>query len=68
MITQVLINKTIYKVIDECGKECCGKCVCILQTFDYADGFKRQLEIWTNNYREVIFDDGGFTKTKFKEK
>ena len=58
----VKIGDTLYKVIDKCDKE-----VCVLQTFDYADGFKRQLKIWTEDYQEVIFDDGGFTKTKFKE-
>lgn len=59
----VEIDKTIYKVIDRCGDECCNKCVCVLQIFEYADGYKRQLEIWTSDYQEVIHDDGGFTKT-----
>lgn len=63
----VKIDKTIYEVIDRCGNECCNKCVCVLQTFDYADGVKRQLRIWTTNYQEVIKDDGGYTKTIFKE-
>ena len=52
---KVLIDKTIYEVIDIC--KCCNpKEVCIVQTFDYADGFKRQLKIWTKNY-QVITED-----------
>ena len=64
----VELNKTIYEVVEQCGDKCCGKCVCVLQVFTYADGFKRQIRIWTNKYREVIFDNGGYTKTKFKDK
>jgi len=44
----VLVDKIIYEVIEECGKE-----VCILQIFDYADGLKRQIRIWTDKYESV---------------
>ncbi|MCK9542096.1 MAG: hypothetical protein M0R03_08710 [Novosphingobium sp.] len=45
---QVKIDDTIYYVIKQLGNE-----VCILQTFEYADGLKRQLKIWTNSYELV---------------
>lgn len=44
---RVLIEDTIYEVIAQEGKE-----VCILQTYDYFDGLKRQLKIWTKDYIE----------------
>ena len=50
---RVKIDDTIYYVIEQVGDE-----VCILQTFYYADGLKRQLLIWTKQY-EVIKDDRG---------
>jgi len=55
---KILINKTVYEVIDVC--KCCNpKEVCILQTFDYADGLKRQLKIWTQDYQVI---EGDITK------
>lgn len=56
----VLIDDTIYEVIDKQDND-----VCVLQTFDYADGYQRQLKIWTRNYTEVIYDNG--ITVKFKE-
>jgi len=48
---RILIGKTIYQVIDTC--KCCNpKEVCILQEYDFADGYKRQLKIWTKQYKE----------------
>jgi len=43
---RVLIDGTVYEVIEQEKNE-----VCILQTFDYEDGLKRQLKIWTKNYK-----------------
>ncbi len=45
---RVLVDNTIYEVVAKSKKE-----VCVLQTFDYADGYKRQLKIWTSNYKTV---------------
>jgi len=49
---RVLVDKTIYEVVDTYFQ---GdyKEVCILQTFEYADGYKRQLKIWTKNYKII---------------
>jgi len=44
----VKIDDTYYDVIDQKGSE-----VCIIQTFDFEDGTKRQLRIWTDNYTIV---------------
>ena len=38
---EVRIGNTFYKVIEETKDK-----VCIIQTFNYADGFKRQHRIW----------------------
>lgn len=48
---RVKIDDTIYEVVDSKGDE-----VCVLQTFNYADGLKRQLKIWTRQY-EVVKND-----------
>ena len=42
---RVKINNTIYYVLERVKDE-----VCVLQTFDYGDGLKRQLKIWTNEW------------------
>ena len=49
---RVLVDKIEYEVIDICG--CCKpKEVCILQSFDFADGTTKQLRIWTKNYKII---------------
>jgi len=48
---RVLIDDTIYYVVEKDRDE-----VCILQTFDYADKIKRQLKIWTSDYKIVRHD------------
>jgi len=46
---KVLIDDTIYEVIDTCV--CCNPPeVCVLQTFECADKLKRQLYCWTTQY------------------
>lgn len=57
---RVKVDDTIYEVVEKVGDE-----VCILQIFDYADGIKRQLKIWTKNYKEVKEDDGGINETVY---
>ena len=51
LVERVKIGDTVYVVIDQEGKE-----VCVLQTFEYADGIKRQLRIWTSRWENASAD------------
>ena len=44
---RIRIGKTEYYVVEETKDE-----VCILQVFDFADGIRRQLKIWTTKNKE----------------
>ena len=45
---KVLIGDTIYYVIARVGNE-----VCVLQTLKFTNTLKKQLKIWTSEYKEV---------------
>lgn len=48
LLRKVKIEDTIYVVIEQAGEE-----VCVLQTFEYADGLKKQSKIWTKQYESI---------------
>ena len=50
------IDDTIYEVlaVSEDGE------ICVLQTFPYTDGLKKQLKVWTSSYILLRDDKGGY--------
>jgi len=50
-LRKFVLGKKIYVIIDEVGDE-----ICILQPFEFSDGYIRQLKIWMNKDKGKILE------------